>query len=119
MKVTRGYRFESAHRLPHVPEGHRCRNIHGHTYRVEISYSGTIDQRTGMVVDFFDLDTAMEPILDEVDHHYLNEVDGLENPTVENIAVWISKKLDASQGCSGLLSAVRVYENEDCWAELQ
>jgi 6-pyruvoyltetrahydropterin/6-carboxytetrahydropterin synthase len=109
-RIGRTFRFESAHFLPRVPEGHRCRNLHGHNYRVEIVVAGVLDAR-GFVLDFAEIDTAMAPLLKLVDHRLLNEVEGLENPTAEIIARWF---LDRIPGCE----RARVYETDDCWAEV-
>jgi 6-pyruvoyltetrahydropterin/6-carboxytetrahydropterin synthase len=108
--IGRSYRFESAHFLPKVPEGHRCRNLHGHNYRVEIVLSGPVDER-GFVQDFGEIDAVMTPLLKQVDHKLLNEVPGLENPTAEIIANWFLVRLTAA-------ARVRVWENDDCWAEV-
>ena len=110
-RIGRSYRFESAHFLPKVPEGHRCRNLHGHNYRVEVVATGALDGR-GFVKDFAELDAWMAPLIAEVDHKLLNEVKGLENPTAEIIARWF---LDRLPGCE----RIRVWENDDCWAEIQ
>lgn len=109
MKITHAFRFEAAHRLPHVPPTHRCRNMHGHTYRAEVTLSGKV-RDDGMVADFYELEMAMAPVLAQLDHATLNEV--MENPTAENIATWIAERLALPQ-----LASVRVYENPDCWAE--
>jgi 6-pyruvoyltetrahydropterin/6-carboxytetrahydropterin synthase len=109
-KIGRAYRFEAAHHLPLVPEGHRCRNLHGHNYRVEIVVSGALDRR-GVVRDFAELDAEMGPLLSQVDHRLLNEVKGLENPTAEIIAAWFLNQIPDCE-------RVRVYENDDCWAEV-
>lgn len=114
MKISQAFRFEAAHRLPGVPETHRCRRLHGHSYRVEIQMEGSVDPRTGFVVDFFDIEAGFADIMDALDHRCLNDVEGLENPTAENIAVWIWDRL---QPRLKLISAVRVYETPDCWAE--
>lgn len=108
--IGRSYRFESAHFLPKVPEGHRCRNLHGHNYRVEIILMGEIDAR-GFVRDFGEVDADIAPLLKCVDHKLLNEVPGLENPTAEIIAAWFLERLPSA-------ARVRVYENDDCWAEV-
>ena len=89
MKITQAFSFEAAHRLPNVPKTHRCHCMHGHSYRVEICLTGAVDPHTGFVIDFFDVEAAFNPLLNRLDHHCLNEVEGLENPTAENIAVWI------------------------------
>jgi 6-pyruvoyltetrahydropterin/6-carboxytetrahydropterin synthase len=114
MKISQAFRFEAAHRLPHVPATHRCHRLHGHSYRVEIIVDGPVDPVTGFVVDFFDLEAAFAPLHQALDHQCLNDVEGLANPTAENIATWIWDRMKAS--LKGL-SAVRVYETADCWAE--
>ncbi len=114
MKISQAFKFEAAHWLPNVPETHRCRRLHGHSYRVEIQLDGPVDPYTGFVADFFDIEKCFAALLDALDHRCLNEVEGLENPTAENIAVWMWDRLKP-----GLrpLAAVRVYETPDCWAE--
>jgi len=87
--IVRELRFEAAHSLPHTPEGHKCRRLHGHSYRCEIHVTGPVDPHTGWVQDYGDLKEAFAPLLDRLDHYYLNEIEGLENPTSENIARWI------------------------------
>lgn len=93
MEVFREFRFESAHWLPNVPEGHKCRRLHGHSFRVDVHVQGAIDPELGWIVDFADIDAAFDPIHEAVDHHCLNEVAGLENPTSENLAQWIWPQL--------------------------
>lgn len=114
MRISQAFKFEAAHRLPNVPETHRCHRLHGHSYRVEIQLAGKVDPHTGFVVDFFDLESSFEKIIETLDHRCLNDVPGLENPTAELIAVWIWDRMkpDLSDLCS-----VRVYETPDCWAE--
>jgi 6-pyruvoyltetrahydropterin/6-carboxytetrahydropterin synthase len=89
MNVFREFSFEAAHRLPNVPEGHKCSRLHGHSFRVEVHVSGEVDEATGMVIDFAEIKAAFAPLHDRLDHHYINEVPGLENPTSENLARWI------------------------------
>ncbi|MFV0279489.1 MAG: 6-carboxytetrahydropterin synthase QueD [Rhodoblastus sp.] len=110
-RIGRTYRFESAHFLPRVPEGHKCRNLHGHNYRIEIVLRGPIDER-GFVKDFWEIDADVAPLLRQVDHRLLNDVPGLENPTAEIIAAWFLARI---KNCE----RVRVYENDDCWAEVE
>ncbi len=93
MEIFKEFSFESAHRLPHVPPGHKCGRLHGHSFQVAIHVSGQVDQHTGWVMDFADIKTAFKPVLEQLDHFYLNEIPGLENPTSENIARWIWQKL--------------------------
>jgi len=99
--------FEAAHRLPHVPEGHKCARLHGHSYRVRICARGVVDAHTGWVRDFADLTAAFEPIRQRLDHYYLNEIPGLENPTSELLARWIFERLAKSLPD---LAAVEVME---------
>jgi len=114
MRISQAFKFESAHFLPGVPPTHRCSRLHGHSYRVEVQLEGAVDPHTGFVVDFFDVEKAFATIMEALDHRCLNEVDGLGNPTAENIAIWIWGRLKP-----GLpqISAIRVYETADCWAE--
>ncbi len=114
MRITQAFTFEAAHRLPNVPETHRCHRMHGHSYRVELQLDGAVDPASGFVVDFFDVESAFAPLLGRLDHHCLNEVEGLENPTAEIIAGWI---WDRTKPALPQLSAVRVFETPQSWAE--
>jgi 6-pyruvoyltetrahydropterin/6-carboxytetrahydropterin synthase len=96
VEIFKEFSFEAAHRLPHVPVGHKCSRLHGHSFSVTVHVEGPIDDRTGWIRDFADLAGAMEPVLDCLDHHYLNEIDGLENPTSEVLARWIWDRLQPS-----------------------
>lgn len=93
MDLFREFTFEAAHRLPMVPAGHKCARLHGHSFRVEVRVRGPVDPALGWVMDFADLKAAFAPLHDQLDHTYLNEVPGLENPTSENLAVWIWDRL--------------------------
>ena len=93
MEIFEEYAFEAAHRLPNVPAGHKCERLHGHSYRVVVHITGPVDEDAGWVRDFADLTDAMRPILDRLDHYYLNEIEGLENPTSEVLARWIWARL--------------------------
>ncbi|MFD1702227.1 6-carboxytetrahydropterin synthase QueD [Methylopila henanensis] len=114
MKITQAFHFEAAHRLPNVPATHRCHRMHGHSYRVELTIEGPVDPATGFVVDFFDVEAAFDPLLKRLDHFCLNDVEGLENPTAENIAVWIWER---TRPALPQLATVRVFETPHCWAE--
>lgn len=96
MRVTKKFTFEAAHRLLNVPTGHKCGRLHGHSFCVEVSVSGPVGERSGMVVDFGDISAAWRPVCDVLDHCYLNDVPGLDNPTSENIARWIWDRLVSS-----------------------
>lgn len=89
MEIFKQFKFEAAHFLPGVPEGHKCRRMHGHSYRVKVTVRGTPDPVTGMVLDFAELTRVCGPVIDSLDHRVLNEIPGLENPTAENLAVWL------------------------------
>lgn len=96
MEISKEFTFEAAHLLPNVPEGHKCRRLHGHSYRVRITVQGPVQSDAGWVMDFGEIKTAFKPILDQLDHWYLNEIAGLENPTSENVSRWIWKRLKPS-----------------------
>ena len=93
MDVFRVIQIEAAHWLPNVPEGHKCARLHGHSFRIEIHVSGEPGEHSGWVMDFADLRVAFQPLFDHLDHHCLNEIEGLENPTSENLARWIWQNL--------------------------
>ena len=107
VEIFKAFTLESAHRLPNVPAGHKCARLHGHSFRVEIHVSGPVDPQLGWVMDFADVKAAFDPLFRQLDHNYLNEVPGLENPTSENLARWIWQKLEPSLP---QLSAVVVHE---------
>ena len=107
MEVYKEFTFESAHRLPNVPDGHKCGRLHGHSYWVKITIEGEVGEETGWVQDFADLKEAFKPLHDRLDHNYLNEIPGLENPTSEVLAEWIWRSLE---GVLPLLVAVEVKE---------
>ena len=107
MEIFKAFTLESAHRLPNVPPGHKCARVHGHSFRVELHVSGPVDQHLGWVMDFADVKAAFEPLFRQLDHHYLNDVPGLENPTSENLAKWIWQQLKPTLP---QLSAVVVHE---------
>jgi|TARA_E500000081_G_C6091412_1_gene332867 6-pyruvoyltetrahydropterin/6-carboxytetrahydropterin synthase len=102
--------IDCAHFLPNVPEGHKCRRLHGHTYRMAIWCSGEVNPTTGFVIDYYEIEKAFEPIYEDLDHRYLNEVPGLENPTVENLAVYIFERMSSSVPVS------RITIDETCTA---
>lgn len=93
MEIFKEFTIEAAHWLPHVPEGHKCRRMHGHSFRVRISVAGPVDDPLGWVIDFADIKAAYQSIEDQLDHRCLNDVPGLENPTSENLARWIWTRL--------------------------
>lgn len=86
--------FEAAHRLPNVPEGHKCARLHGHSFRFEVHLEGEIGAESGWVIDYAEVREAARGVRDELDHRYLNEIAGLENPTSEVLARWIWERLE-------------------------
>ena len=93
MELRKTFQIEAAHRLPNVPVGHKCARLHGHSLLIEVAIEGPIGDDTGWVMDFADLKAAFQPIYDRIDHHYLNDIPGLENPTSERLAIWIWNEL--------------------------
>lgn len=93
MEIFKEFTIEAAHRLPNVPAGHKCGRLHGHSFRIEVHVKGPVDPGMGWVVDFADIKSAFRPLEELIDHRYLNDVGGLENPTSENLARWIWDQL--------------------------
>src|SRR5690606_17709948 len=92
-EISKVFHIEAAHRLPNVPADHKCSRLHGHSFRIEIHIGGDVDPHFGWVMDFADLKHAFEPLYRMLDHNYLNDIEGLENPTSENLAAWIWQRL--------------------------
>jgi 6-pyruvoyltetrahydropterin/6-carboxytetrahydropterin synthase len=111
MDIFKVFQIEAAHRLPNVPPGHKCARLHGHSFRIEIHVRGEPDPEFGWVMDFADLKTAFAPLYTRLDHTYLNDVPGLENPTSERLAIWIWQQLKPA-----LPSLCRVVVHETCTA---
>lgn len=89
MIIYKQFSFDSAHFLPNVPKGHKCGNMHGHTYLLTVYIEGIPDQESGWIIDYADLKKAIKPVIDQLDHHLLNDIPGLENPTSENLSIWL------------------------------
>jgi len=89
MELFKQFTIEAAHRLPNVPEGHKCARLHGHSFQIAIHVNGPVERHSGWVLDFADIKSAFQPLYDQLDHHCLNEIEGLSNPTSENLAMWI------------------------------
>lgn len=111
MDIFKVFTIEAAHRLPNLPEHHKCRRLHGHSFRVELYLSGPLTEMEGWVMDFADVSRAFGPIYERLDHHYLNEIPGLENPTSEQLARWIWNELKP-----GLPLLSQVLVRETCTA---
>ncbi len=109
MEIFKEFTFESAHRLPNVPVGHKCGRLHGHSFKVEIWARGPVVVETGWIMDFGDIKEAFGPLHAQLDHNYLNDIQGLSNPTCENLARWIWQRLRP-----GLPELARVLVRETC-----
>jgi 6-pyruvoyltetrahydropterin/6-carboxytetrahydropterin synthase len=109
MRLYKDFSFEAAHRLPNVPANHKCARLHGHSFRVRVTVDGPVGAESGWVVDFADLKTAFQPVHDRLDHRYLNEIPGLENPTSEVLAQWLWRELRP-----GLPLLVEIEVRETC-----
>ena len=104
MELRKTFHIEAAHRLPHVPPGHKCGRLHGHSFAIEIALEGPVGSHTGWVLDYADIKAAFKPLYDQLDHNYLNDLPGLENPTSENLAIWVWRALRES--VPGLMEVV-------------
>lgn len=93
VELTKKFTFEAAHNLPNTPEGHKCRRLHGHSFTVIVEVKGEVDEHSGWLIDFADIAEAWKPLHARLDHYYLNEIEGLENPTSENLSRWIWVRL--------------------------
>jgi 6-pyruvoyltetrahydropterin/6-carboxytetrahydropterin synthase len=113
--IAKRFDFDAAHWLPNVPDGHKCKWMHGHTYSVEIVCTGEghnlLDER-GMIVDYAEIGDWWSPISEKIDHQCLNDIDGLQNPTTEILAQWILERLP------GAVVRVRVCESSSTWCEV-
>ncbi len=93
MEIYKDFKFEAAHRLPKVPDGHKCGRVHGHSFVVRVFVVGDVGEDSGWIMDFGDIKKAFSPIFERLDHYYLNDIAGLENPTSDVLAVWIWDRL--------------------------
>ena len=111
VELRKTFQFEAAHLLPNLPATHKCRRLHGHSFRAEIVVAGECDPKLGWLMDYADISEAFKPLWEQLDHRYLNEIRGLDNPTSENIAVWIWERLKPT-----LPSLSEVVVAETCMA---
>ncbi len=107
MELSKEFRFEAAHRLTGVPEGHKCARLHGHSFVITVYIEGPVDPAIGWVMDLAEIKRSCQPVIDMLDHTYLNEISGLENPTSEVLATWLWARFKPTLP---LLSAVVVQE---------
>jgi 6-pyruvoyltetrahydropterin/6-carboxytetrahydropterin synthase len=114
MEIIKSFRFEAAHYLPKLPETHKCRRMHGHSFKFDVHVEGPLDPELGWVMDFGDISRLVKPLVEELDHYLLNEIPGLENPTSEVIAVWIWNRLKPE-----LPGLARIVVYETCTARCE
>ena len=107
VRLSKTFHFEAAHDLPTFPDGHKCRRLHGHSFRFDVIVEGEVDPSKGYLIDYGDIKIAADPIVKRLDHYYLNEIQGLSNPTSENLAKWLWERL---KPVLSQLSAVVVHE---------
>jgi 6-pyruvoyltetrahydropterin/6-carboxytetrahydropterin synthase len=107
LKLVKTFAFEAAHDLPTFPEGHKCKRLHGHSFRFDVVVEGEMDPAKGFLIDYGDIKQVVDPIVRELDHYYLNDIKGLENPTSEMLAVWLWARI---QPVMPLLAEIVVYE---------
>jgi 6-pyruvoyltetrahydropterin/6-carboxytetrahydropterin synthase len=112
IEVFKEFTFEAAHRLPNVAPDHKCARLHGHSFHVSIHVEGELGPESGWVMDFADIERAFSPLHEQLDHRYLNDIDGLENPTSERVAVWIWERL-------ALPGLTKVVVRETCTAGVE
>ncbi len=93
MEIRKSFTIEAAHRLPNLPPAHKCARLHGHSFNIEIGVGGPIDPHKGWIIDYAEIKDAFQPIYDQLDHNYLNDIPGLQNPTSEILAMWIWERL--------------------------
>ena len=111
MEIYKTFRIEAAHKLPNVPPGHKCGRLHGHSFEISVHVEGSVGEQTGWVRDFADIKQAFAPIDQKLDHNYLNDIEGLENPTSENLAIWVWQRLKPA-----LANLSQVAVKETCTA---
>ena len=114
VRLVYEYRFEAAHRLPFVREGHKCARLHGHSYKVELTVAGPVDPASGWLIDFDELIRYWQPLHDALDHRYLNEIPGLENPTCEVLVKWMWDRLKPALP---ILEQISLWETREARCE--
>jgi len=107
VKLSKTFSFEAAHDLPTFPDGHKCRRLHGHSFKFDVVVEGEVAPEKGYLIDYGDIKVAAAPIIKQLDHYYLNDIEGLANPTSEVLAKWLYGKLKPALP---MLSAIVVYE---------
>ncbi len=116
VRLIKEFRFEAAHRLTRVAQEHRCGRLHGHSYRVELTLEGPLDEQVGWLIDFGEIDRVWKPLRERLDHAVLNDLDGLDNPTCENLTRWL---WDRVKPHLPMLTRVTVWETQDARCEYE
>lgn len=111
MEIYKEFTFEAAHRLPNVPPSHKCARLHGHSFHLTVFVAGPVGKETGWVIDFSEIGDAVKPCIQRLDHYYLNEIEGLENPTSENLAKWLWQRIKPNLP---LMTKIVVKETCNC-----
>lgn len=114
VKLTKLFRFEASHCLDHLPKEHVCNHMHGHSYRVKVEVSGEVDQDTGFLIDYSDIKEIVQPIIDQLDHGHLNDIEGLEITSAEYLAAWLWDKIKPKLT---QLSKITIYETDSTSCE--
>ena len=109
VELTKTFGFESAHSLPNMPDGHKCRRLHGHSFRFDVTVRGEVDEHTGLFIDYGEISGAVRPLVEVLDHRHLNELEGLENPSSEHLARWLWVRLQPN-----LPSLCQIVVRETC-----
>ncbi|MBV8780531.1 MAG: 6-carboxytetrahydropterin synthase QueD [Phycisphaerae bacterium] len=107
VRLTKQFHFEAAHFLPTFPADHKCRRMHGHSFRFDVVVAGEVDPQRGYLIDYGEIRDAVDPIVSRLDHYLLNEVEGLSNPTSEILARWLWEQVKPRLP---LLASIQVYE---------
>ena len=107
MRLVKQFKFEAAHSLPCFPEGHKCRRLHGHSFRFDVCVEGDVDPAIGFLIDYGDIKAVCEPIVRQLDHYFLNDIDGLAISTSEMLALWLWRRIKPALP---MLAEVVVYE---------
>jgi 6-pyruvoyltetrahydropterin/6-carboxytetrahydropterin synthase len=107
VRLSKTFKFEAAHELPTFPPGHKCRRLHGHSFKFDVIVEGEVEESKGFLIDYGDIKAAAQPIVEQLDHYYLNDIEGLENPTAEVLSRWLWNKL---KPVLPLLASIVVHE---------
>ena len=110
IELTRIFKFDAAHRLTGLPEGHKCARLHGHSYRLDVTVAGEVSEEHGWLMDYAEINKVVSPVIDLLDHAHLNDVPGLDNPTSENLALWVWNKIKPDLPP---LAEISVWESEN------